>query len=137
MRLRVFAGNYQGFILLLPLFLLFCSRSSEETPVIPPPTNPLIREFIGYGVVNVSFVHVADEPGLDGTSLSYLRKGSLVKIVERRMLNNRGNSEIWVMVDTQYSDAPGDKIRGWLRESNLIVYNNEEQANTAAETMNL
>jgi hypothetical protein len=135
MRLRVIFNNYQGFVLLLPFFFLFCSRSSEETPVIPPPTNPLVREFIGYGVVNDSFIHVVNEPRQDGASLGYLRKGSLVKIMERRILNNRGNPEIWVLVDAQYSGVPEGQIQGWLGERSLSIFNNEVQAVTAAEAM--
>ena len=135
MRLKVFAKYHQGFVWLFPLFLLFCSRGAEETPVIPRPTNPLIREFIGYGVVNVSFIHVVNEPRQDGTSLGYLRRGSLVKITERRILRNRGNSEIWVLVDAQYPGAPEGKISGWLEENSIVVFDTEVQALTAAEAM--
>ena len=135
MRVRVFLWYNQGLLLLFPLFLLGCDRFSEETPVIPPPTNPLIREFIGYGVVNVSFIHVAAEPRQDSTSLGYLRKGSLVKIKERRILRDRGNSEIWVLVDAQYSGTPEGIIQGWLGESSLNIFQNEVQAITAMEAM--
>ena len=135
MRLKVFANYHQGFILLFPLFLLCCSRNPEEIPVIPPPTNPLIREFIGYGVVSVPFIHVVDEPHQDGASLGYLRKGSLVKIIERRILRNRGNPETWVLVDVQYSGVPDGKIRGWLGGNSISVFDNEVQALTAAEAI--
>ena len=134
MRLRVLINNYQGLIVLLPLFLLFCSRGSEEKEVIPPPTNPLIREFIGYGVVNASFVHVMSEPGQDGVSLGYLRKGSLVRIIERRTLSNRRNRSIWVLVDT-YPGVQEEAIQGWLEESSISVFENEVQALTAMEAM--
>ena len=135
MRLRVLNSYNQGLLLLLPLFLLFCCRNKEESPVIPPPTNPLTREFIGYGVVSSPFAHVMNEHRQDGTALAYLRRGSLVKIIERRNIRNRGISEIWVLVDAQYFAVPEGIIQGWLRENTLSVFDNELKAQTAAETM--
>ena len=106
----------------------------------------MIREFIGYGVVNVSFIHVLDEPFDEGTSLGFLRKRSIVRIIERRSLSNRGNVETWVKVDAEYQrsfdqgiDYSGStsegRIQGWLKESSLFVYDNEARALTAAEDM--
>jgi hypothetical protein len=117
------------------MLVLSCNRNTEETPVIPPLTSPLSREFIGYGVVNESFIHVVNEPRHDELSLGYLRKGSLVKIVERRALTNRGNVEIWVLVEAPYSTVPEGKIQGWLMEETLNVYDTESRALTASETM--
>jgi hypothetical protein len=132
MRLKVLPLCRQGLLLLL---LLSCNRNTEEIPVIPPLTSPLSREFIGYGVVNESFIHVVNEPKPDELSLGYLRKGSLVKIIERRALPNRGNVEIWVLVEAPYSTVPEGKIQGWLMEETLNVYDTESRALTASETM--
>ena len=133
MRVGFFRFRSQALVLLLPVAFFFCSRNAEDAPLIPPPTNPMTREFIGYGVVNVSFVHVLKEPLMDNSSLGYLRKKSTVKIMERRSLSNRGKAETWVKIDAMYSTETG--IQGWLRESALNVYENEFQAMTAAETM--
>ena len=137
MRLEVINKYRQGFILIYSLFLFSCMRNSEEVVVTPPPTNPLVRDFIGYGVVNVSFIHLISEPRQDGTSLGYLRKGSLVKIIERRTVPVRGKSEIWVLVDAESLGNPEEKIQGWLMESSINVYDNESRALTAAEVMTL
>jgi hypothetical protein len=104
-----------------------CARSSEEAPVLPPPTHPLSRSLIGYGVVSASYTHVVDIPSQQGISLGYLRRGSVVPVIERRYFNNQGTTESWIMVDENY--------RGWLKEEVIVIYDHEAQARTAAESM--
>jgi len=135
MRVGVLRKRGQAFALIFPFIFFSCGRNREEIAVIPPPTNPMIREFIGYGVVNVSFVHILNEPVQDGESIGYLRKRSMVKIIERSSLRDRGNVETWVKIDTEYTGVPDNKIQGWLREASLNIYDNEEQAYTAAQAM--
>jgi len=115
-------------------FTFSCSRSSEEQPVIPPATNPLAREYIGYGVVNVSFANLLSENDSKAVSQGYIRRGTVVRIIERARVNNRGNIESWVLGESNYqaSDAVS---RGWLQESALLIFDNESQANTASKTM--
>ena len=125
----------QALILLFPIFLFSCFRNSEDIPLIPPATNPLNREFIAYGVVNVSFLHVLSEPLDEDTSLGFLRRRSLVKITERRSIRNRGNTEIWVRIDANFSSDQGTDIQGWIPESSINVYNSEAQAVTASQSM--
>jgi hypothetical protein len=140
------------------MFLGSCVRGAEETPLDPPPTNPLARTYLGYGVINVSFTHVYGEAGQDGLSLGYLRRGSLVKIIERRPVTNQSGTELWILVsaDTNIEtaltpsrrkvdsgesnpltnqDASGGEIRGWLRETTADVYDNEDRARTASGAM--
>jgi hypothetical protein len=114
----------------LPLRLLFlaawfcaCGRSSENS-ITPPATSPLSRPVIGYGVISLSYVTVADEPDPSGVSLGYLRMGSVVRILERRRVTARGNAESWVLVEGNY--------QGWLREDVMQIFENEAQAATAA-----
>ena len=120
-------------ILLFIIGLSGCHRSSSEGPVIPPETHPLVREFIGYGVINVSFTQLLDEPG-SGTSLGYLRQGTVVRIMERRRLINRGLTELWVMVEGNYQ-GPGSISRGWLMETVMEIFDNESRANTASRAI--
>jgi uncharacterized lipoprotein YajG len=124
-----FYGN-QIFLLLLTLISAFmsCTRASEENPVIPPPTNPLSSPVVGYGVINVSYTHVVDQPSANAVSLGYLRQGSIVRIMERRSITDTlGIAESWVFVDGNY--------RGWLQETVVNVYDNEAKAKTAGESM--
>jgi hypothetical protein len=120
-------------IRLLPVLLIgliapcSCGGKRNETPVVPPATPALSREVIGYGVINVSYTHVTAEPEDGGASPGYLRRGSLVRVVERRTVKTGKTPESWVLVDGAY--------RGWLREAMVDIYDNEPQARTAAESM--
>jgi hypothetical protein len=120
------------------LFFLFvlslggCGKNTREIPLVPPTTPPLSRPVIGYGVVNVSYTLVVERPGEREVSLGYLRRGSLVQVIERRVLKKQETAEHWVLVE---ETAPPGQYRGWLRESVVDIYGNEFQAKTAAESM--
>jgi hypothetical protein len=143
MRVRVLFRRRQVIVFQKPLVVLLagfallfsCERSSGEVPLVPPPTHPLVRDFIGYGVVNTSFAHIMSEPGREGLSPGYLRKGSLVKIIERRSLTTRGNLEFWVFIDGASQDTSEPGPAGWLNESAVDVYDNKAKALTASELM--
>jgi hypothetical protein len=130
--MRVGFNNFhrQGCFLALVVFLLSCSSCSEkeEIQLVPPATPPLSRGEVGYGVVNVSYTHVVDQPG--GLSLGYLRRGSVVRVMERRAGPAEG---AWVLVE-----GHGDlslESPGWLRETLIDVYPTEAQAYTASESL--
>ena len=94
---------------------------------MPPVTSPLSRQYIGYGVVNVSYTRVTAEPEESSDSPGHLRRGSVVSIHERRLVKHGEKTETWVLVE--------GTCRGWLRETLLDIYDNELQAQTASETM--
>jgi hypothetical protein len=112
------------------LFVAACDGRKEETPVIPPLSSPLSQAYIGYGVVNVSYTRISTGTAEDAAtenSPGYLRRGSVVRVHERRLVKSGGKAESWVLVE-------GDS-RGWLRESLVDIYDNESQAMTASESM--
>jgi hypothetical protein len=115
----------------LSFFLLACSPGQDQVTVEPPPTHPLSLPVIGYGVVSVSYALLMDEPGAGGVSLGYARRGSTVKVVERRVVNNGSDAESWVLVEGG-AEGPGG---GWIREIAVDIYENEYKANTASELM--
>ena len=98
----------------------------------PPATHPLTREYIGFAVVNVSFTHLLNEPA--GISQAYIRRGTVVRILERRI--RRINSESWILVEGNYQGSGAASV-GWLYEDNVDVYDNESQAVTASKTMSI
>jgi hypothetical protein len=110
------------------LFLFSCTPK-EELRLAPPAMPPLSRGEIGYGVVNVSYTHVANEPGSRGLSLGYLRRGSVVRVLERRVPGGKV-PETWVRVENGGAGTPG-----WLPESVVDIYPTEAQAHTASETL--
>jgi hypothetical protein len=134
--MRIWVNDYrrQVYAFLFASFMMFvpgaCGGKTGEIPVIPPVTPPLSRPVIGYGVVIVSYTHLVREPGEGGIALGYLRRGSLIRILERRIIRPGENAESWVLVE-----RPQGQDRGWLKESVVDIYDNEFQANTAAEPM--
>jgi hypothetical protein len=135
MRVRFTLCRRQVAFFLVLLLFTACIRNEEEIIVVPPLTNPLDRNFIGYGVINDSFVRLTDEPRRDGVSLGYIRRGALIKIIERRLITNRGYSEIWIRAEAEYSGGVGGKVEGWLPEDSAEIYDNESRAFTASRTM--
>jgi hypothetical protein len=115
------------FVVMSIIGLGSCTRNSKDIALVPPPTPPLSRSFLGYGVISVSYTQVLKEPVQGSESLGYLRRSSLVRILERKKVNHRGAFESWVLVEGNY--------RGWLREDMVQIYNNEARAKTAAESI--
>ena len=72
----------------------------------------------------------------EGTaSGSYLRQGSVVRILQRRQVKNQDKLESWVQVDGSGAGGAGSTSLGWLRESLVDIYDSEAQARTASESM--
>jgi hypothetical protein len=116
--------------LLIAVLFLFSCRQKEDIRLSPPAMAPLSRGEIGYGVVNVSYTHVAGEPGGRGLSLGYLRRGSVVRILERRVPGGAEPPEIWVRVEGRDAGTAG-----WLPEQVIDVYSTEAQARTASDSL--
>ena len=126
--MRIILKQLFGQLFLLQLcFVLLsaCSSNREETPVIPPETSPLTSDYIGFGVITDSFTHITEEPSNNSNSLGYLRRGSLVKVIQRQIIRTQEGFISWVLIIN--GEQPG-----WLRESVMDIYNNESQARTAA-----
>lgn len=88
------------------------------------------RDVIGYGVIVASYISLSNAPEEGGLSHGYLRRGSIVKVLERRLINKGAENspsipEAWVFVEGGY--------QGWLYEESVDVYDYEEQAKIAAE----
>lgn len=130
MRVSVSRQSRQALFRVLPVIILLALAScggKDESPVIPPANFPLSRSFIGFGVINVSYTHIMENPSEDGAASGYARRGSVVSIVERKIIRKGEQSEAWVLAD--------GKDRGWLRENVMDIYDNELKARTAAESM--
>jgi hypothetical protein len=112
----------------IPLSLGGCNLKKEEKPVSPPLTFPLSQSYIGYGVINVSYTRLSSDIDESGSSAGYLRQGSVIRIIERRLVKNEEKTEVWVLVVSAEGSA-----KGWLKESLIDIYGNESQAVTASK----
>ena len=118
---------------------------------MPPATHPLSRDYIGFGVVNVSFTHLFIEPGAGGVSRGYLRRGTVVRIIERKQVVNTAasgadssaadNSKFWILAEGNYQSTnteprgAGAVSRGWIPESALDIFDSESRALTASKAI--
>ncbi|MDR1636834.1 MAG: hypothetical protein LBR93_05800 [Treponema sp.] len=125
---RKFCPSAFPFLALIFFTLAFswaCSRNKDEVVLTPPPSPPLSRPVIGYGLINKPYTHLRDSPDRAGASRGYLRRGSVIRVIERRSVIAADRAESWVLVE-------GDS-QGWLPEEEVDIYDNEGQARTAAE----
>ena len=145
MRVKAFYSGNQAisassFCLSIAFSLLFvflftgCRKSNAETPVMPPVTHPLVRDYIGYGVVNISFTHLMSEPGSAGVSGAYLRRGTIIRIIRRQPAVNAGKSSSWVFVEGNYQSGSSPS-QGWLEEATVDIYDSESRALTASKAL--
>jgi len=127
MRVTVKYTLGQAFVLLFALLQIACNVKKEENPVIPPETSPLSRDYIGFGVINSSYTHISEDPSVDSVSLGYLRRGTIVRVVRRQSVKTGSGSVSWVYIE---GNQPG-----WLKENAMNIYDSENRAKTAAESM--
>lgn len=120
-------SGHGGLAVFISLILVSCRIGGSEQGIVPPPTPPLSRTAVGYGVVVPSYAHVMDMPDPSGISLGFQRRGAVLEVAERRTVGAAEGAVRWVRV-------AGDG-GGWMLESALRVYDNEAQARTAAANL--
>jgi hypothetical protein len=114
-----------------------CSRYRNDSEIVLPETPPLTRSAIGYGVISSSYIHILESRGEGSVSLGILRKGTIVKIIERRPLVIKGTREMWLLASAPESQGEDftDNFSGWMPENQLRIYDSLAQAETAAVSM--
>jgi hypothetical protein len=124
------------FVWLLLLLAAACTPRTGAETVIPPETPLFESSVIGYGVVNQSFANILGKTDAASDVLGFIRKGGIVKIMERRAdLKNGEPSEIWIYVTTEVEEAGDRPVSGWLREPGIDRYENLPRAQSAARLM--
>ena len=131
MKIRVKGIIRQVFLAaFIPLSLGGCNLKKDEPKVSPPLTFPLSQSYIGYGVINVSYTRLSSGIDESGSSAGYLRQGSVVRIIERRLVKSEEKTEAWVLVESIEGNT-----KGWLKESLMDIYGNINQAVTVSKSM--
>ncbi|MDR0410454.1 MAG: hypothetical protein LBH75_00570 [Treponema sp.] len=109
------------------IILLSCARVKDSFSIIPPPTYPLSRSVIGYGVIVPSYTNLSSAPDSTSFSQGYMRRGTIVNVLERKAVRKQSAIESWVFVEGGY--------KGWLNEEEVHIYDYEGQAITASDAM--
>ena len=103
-----------------------CFKGGTLRVLDVPPTPPLSRS-LGWAVVVPSYSQVYDSPGADGVVLGYYRRSVVVPVTERRIERTKNDAVRWIRnVGTE---------PGWIKESDLQVFDSEAKARTAAEEL--
>jgi hypothetical protein len=118
-------GGCLAFLLLCFSLLSSCSLAKSDLAMTPPATPPLSRVYIGYAVVADSYVHILSSPDNARVSLGYFRRGSILQVLERRMVRSSAAAESWLLVD--------GKDQGWLKEKSVRIFDTEAKAKTAVQ----
>jgi hypothetical protein len=79
-------------------------------------------------VISSSYTQALNEPSPESVSLGHLRRGAVVEILERKIINFGEKAEPWIRVSNVY--------QGWIKEEGVQIYVNEAQAMTASEILN-
>lgn len=125
MNIQRIVNSFQSFALLLVFLFSGCFLWNTDDFSDPPPSPPLSRNVIGYGVIKLSYIHILDSPDPSAVSLGYLRQGTIVEVLERRSIRMGDSLVSWLLVGADHN--------GWLQEDHLMLYDTEAQAKTAAE----
>jgi hypothetical protein len=129
-------------VVLMSGVLVVSCRAKQVDDALSPPETPLfLKEGVGYGVINASFVNVLREPHASAASAGLIRRGSVVVVVERRTvltgIESNGPARLWAFVETRAEDE-GEETRpvaGWLPGDSLDFYASLPQAETASVLM--
>jgi len=117
-----------SFSLLFSFFFTSCDAISTDkrnlARLAPPPPTPLLSRSLGWAWVVSSYAQVFDLPQSDAVVLGYYRRDTIVPVSERRKSMSESDSSYWVM---NQGDEPG-----WLKETDIKIFENEEKAKTAA-----
>ncbi len=104
-----------------------CFLSSPEKELRPPATFPLTRATLGYVLITDTYTQLLDSLGKNSVSLGVLRKGAILPVFERSIVQNENKAERWILVMAQE--------KGWIRESSGLLFATEAQAKTALNSM--
>mgnify|MGYP001385155014 CR=1 FL=1 len=119
---------YVFIVLSVSLSSLSCFLSNPEQQLHPPATFPLSRSVLGYVMITDSYTQLLDRYGREGVSLGVLRKGTILPVLERRILQvGEAPAERWILVAAEE--------KGWIRESSGNMYQTQAQAQTALKNL--
>jgi len=111
----------------LGILVFFCCALAgclPKTDINPPPSPPLSRPVIGYGVVIAPYTRLLDEPSYNAVTLGFVRERTVLTILERTLVQDGDALYYWVYTEGDY--------HGWFPETEIRLFDNRYKAQTAA-----
>ncbi len=119
----VFGGPYLA-CLLVSIFLSSCGGSTKDRIIEPVQAGPLSARAL-WLVVSSPYAQIVDSPKQDAVVLDHRRRGDVDHAVKRLVTPEGGHGVHWLQLDAG----------GWIRESDVVVYDSEGKARTAVKEM--
>jgi len=120
------SGLARFFFLAIAVFVSSCTNGRWGSVSDPPPT-PILSRPLGWAVINVSYSQVFDIPNSSGVVLGYYRKAAIVSVTERKKEILKDSVVSWLKNE---GNEPG-----WIKESEIMLFDSSEKALTAAKTV--
>ena len=115
-------------ILALMLFITSCRPADPPVSINPPPTPVLTSRSI-WGVANKPYLKVLSRPEPSADVTAFLRRGDLTEVTAK--ITAEQSEGYWLEIR-----LPGGPVTGWLRDTDLDVYDTRHQARTAGAALN-
>jgi hypothetical protein len=132
--------------ILIPLFVLLvsglslvsCIRMGERSLRLQP--NPVLTGGLGWAVVKEAYVRLKESPSDSAKDLDHLRRGGVFRLEARELgAAPQGNGDSRNPAAATKSDERGiwyelesEGARGWVRESELDIFQAQAQAERSA-----
>ncbi len=94
-------------------------RPAEKTVELPE--TPSLSGGYGWGVITEPYTSFLDTPGRQGIIAAHGRRGEILEVAARRIVNDDNVPRIWFRFE-----------QGWLPETSVRIFSNIYQARTAA-----
>lgn len=102
---------------------LLAACKEPQTPVLP--LSPVISGGIGWVTIDSAYARLKTEPAHISSDSGYARMGDVMEIKARKNSWQGQDRGVWYRIE--YGDQSG-----WLHESALTIYPNEQMARKAA-----
>lgn len=108
------------FLLILCSFPVSACRKAAAVEFSLEP-SPLLSAGIGWGVVNIAWVRLKNEPGHASEDAAFVRRQDVLELVGRVRRGTGRDAGIWYL-------AKLGETSGWIHESALTRYQSRDQA---------
>jgi len=115
-------------LIILTLFsIISCKKEVLEIDINLPETS-VVSSNSRWGVVKYPYIRVRKSPDEEDAISSAFRQGDIVKIIKSSEYSTTEQGE-----DIYWFYTVLDDVEGWVRGSNLSIYESKEQASTASK----
>jgi hypothetical protein len=121
---------YFALLLLAAMGLGSCYRLGERSLKLP--SNPILTGGLGWAVVKEAYVRLKESPSDSSRDLDHLRRGGVFRLDARELARDTGAASAGADDRSIWYGVESEGAKGWVRESELDIFESEAQAEKAA-----